>query len=72
MSISELLDTIKSQLDNDPLVSAAVSSVISPEGRTFLTGIVQGLASLEAKHEADKQSAVETAKSEATAAPEQS
>jgi hypothetical protein len=61
-SITELLDGVRDQLSSDPLVSAAVSSVISPEGRTLLASFVSGLADLEAKHEAAKQAAVEAAK----------
>lgn len=57
-SVTELLDAIKSQLDNDPLVSAAVSSVITPAGRSLLASLVGGLADLEANHEAAKQQAV--------------
>lgn len=57
MSITELLDGIREQLSNDPLVAAAVSSVISPEGRALLAGLVGSLADLEAKHEVDKQNA---------------
>jgi hypothetical protein len=67
LSIGELLDTIKSQLDNDPLVSAAVSSVISPEGRSLLAGVVGSLADLEAKHESDKQAAVAAKEAEVRA-----
>lgn len=71
-SIGELLHTIQDQLNNDPLVSAAVSSVITPEGRSLLASFVSGVADLEAKHEADKQTAVsaavEQAKNEAAAA----
>jgi hypothetical protein len=62
LTISELIDTIRTQLNDDPLVSAAVSSVISPEGRQFLSSVVSGVAALEAKHETDKAEAVEQAK----------
>ena len=58
MSIGELLNAVKDQLENDPLVSAAVSSVITPEGRTLLATIVAGVADLESKHEAAKAAAV--------------
>ena len=68
LSISELLDTIRGQLENDPLVAVAVSSVISPEGRQLLANVVSSLADLEAKHEAAKQAAVEQAKAEAAQA----
>lgn len=69
MSITELLDGIRDQLANDPLVSAAVSSVISPEGRALLAGLVGSLADLEAHHEAVKAQAVADAVSAATAQP---
>lgn len=66
MTITEILDDIKNQLTNDPLVSAAVSAVISPEGKSLLSSLISGLADLEAKHaaaaEADKTAAVEAAK----------
>lgn len=67
MSITELLDGIRDQLNSDPLVQVAVSSVISPEGRQLLAGLVGSLADLEAKHEADKQAAVASAVASAQA-----
>lgn len=68
-SIGELLEAVKAQLDNDPLVSAAVSSIITPEGRTLLASIVGGIADLESRHEAAKQQAVAEAVAAATASP---
>lgn len=67
MSISELLDAVRDQLNNDPLVAVAVSSVISPEGRQLLANVVGSLADLESKHEADKQAAVQAAHAQGVA-----
>lgn len=71
-SIGELLEAVKAQLDNDPLVSAAVSSVITPEGRTLLASIVGGIADLESRHEAAKAQAVAEAVAAATQPPAES
>jgi CHASE3 domain sensor protein len=60
-SVGELLDLVRDQLTNDPLVSAAVSSVISPEGRALLAEVVTKLAALESQREQDKAAAVQAA-----------
>lgn len=60
-TVGELLDGLRDALNGDDLVSAAVSAAITPAGRTLLAGFVTGLADLEARHEADKQAAVQAA-----------
>lgn len=74
-SLSEILSGLEDALNGNSAIKAIVSSVISPEGTDLVASVVSGIASLEAKHEADKAAAVEQAKAEATAAaaaPEQS
>ena len=66
-SIGELLDGLRDQLNNDPIVSTAVSAVLSPAARTLAANFIGLLADLEAKHEADKQAAVQAAHAQGVA-----
>lgn len=67
MSIIEALDAARAALTGDNLVSAALSTAISPEGKQLVVSLLAGVEQLEAKHEADKAAAVEQAKAEAVA-----
>lgn len=68
-SIRDMIAELASELDNDPLVGAAVSAVLSPEGKNLVAGIVTAVADLEAKHAADKAQAVQDAQAAAQQAP---
>ena len=70
-SIEELLEAVSGALKGNSAINAIVSSVISPEGTELAASVINGIAALEAKHNADKAAAVEAAKAAAVPEAEQ-
>lgn len=60
-NLLDLADQIKTILTNDNLVSAAVSSTISPAGRALLADVVTKFAAWEQDKENEKAQAVNAA-----------
>lgn len=67
MSIVSALDDLKAMLTGDSLVSAAATFALSAEGKQLAANLIGALSDLEAKHEADKQAAVQAAHAQGVA-----